>query len=85
TAEVNRLFEQAVARAKPPSDRGKPWKVYYSTQVASAPPVFMLFANRTLPRGHGYRRYLENRLRDELSLPGVPVRLVIRRRGEAKR
>jgi GTPase len=84
TAEVNRLFEQAIARAKPPSDRGKPWKVYYATQVSTAPPVFMLFANRTLPRTHAYRRYLENRLRDELALPGVPVRLVIRRRGEPR-
>jgi GTP-binding protein len=85
TSEVNRLFEAALARAKPPSDRGKPWKVYYTTQVSTAPPVFMLFANRTLPRTHHYRRYLENRLRDELELPGVPVRLVIRRRGEQKR
>jgi GTP-binding protein len=85
TAEVNRLFEQAISRAKPPAERGRPWKVYYATQVSTAPPVFMLFANRTLPRSHAYRRYLENRLRDELELPGVPVRLVIRRRGEAKR
>jgi GTPase len=85
TAEVNRLFEEALRRAKPPSDRGKPWKVYYTTQVSTAPPVFMLFANRTLPRSHHYRRYLENRLRDELGLPGVPVRLVIRRRGQEKR
>jgi len=85
TAEVNRLFEDALARAKPPSERGKPWKVYYTTQVSTAPPVFMLFANRTLQRTHHYRRYLENRLRDELELPGVPVRLVIRRRGEQKR
>ena len=40
----------------------------------------MLFANRTLPRNDHYRRYLENRLRESLDLPGVPVRLVIRRR-----
>jgi predicted GTPase len=40
----------------------------------------MLFANRALPRNHHYRRYLENRLREALDLPGVPVRLVVRRR-----
>jgi predicted GTPase len=44
----------------------------------------MLFANRTLPRAHGYRRYLENRLRDALELPGVPLRLVIRKRGKER-
>ena len=47
----------------------------------TAPPTFMLFANRTLPRNDPYRRYLENRLREELDLAGVPVRLVIRQRG----
>ena len=42
----------------------------------------MLFANRPLPRTSHYRRYLENRLRDELDLSGVPVRLVVRKRTE---
>lgn len=80
TSEVNRLFERAVARHQPPQVRGRPWKLYYATQVATGPPTFMLFANRTLERSDTYRRYLENRLRDELDLAGVPVRLVIRKR-----
>jgi GTP-binding protein len=84
TGEVNRLFEAAVTRARPPAERGSPWKLYYATQVSASPPVFMLFANRTLPRAHGYRRYLENRLRDALELPGVPLRLVIRKRGKER-
>lgn len=78
TGEVNRLFEHAVRRRKPPALRGRPWKLYYATQVATAPPTFMLFANRSLPRSDGYRRYLENRLREGLDLSGVPVRLVVR-------
>ena len=84
TGEVNRFFEQALIRNKPPHDKGRSWKVYYATQVGTAPPTFMLFANRTLPRSHTYRRYLENRLRAELALPGVPIRLVIRKRGKEK-
>ncbi|HVT57449.1 MAG TPA: ribosome biogenesis GTPase Der [Thermoanaerobaculia bacterium] len=82
TGEVNRLFEAAINRVHPPALHGRPWKMYYATQVSTAPPTFMLFANRALPRSHTYRRYLENRLREELALPGVPVRLVVRRRGE---
>jgi len=85
TSEVNRIFEAALARTQPPADKGRPWKLYYATQVSTAPPVFMLFANRTLPRNHHYRRYLENRLREALDLPGIPVRLVIRKRGKDKR
>ncbi len=82
TGEVNRLFETALARRQPPAVKGHPWKLYYATQVSTAPPTFMLFANRTLQRSDTYRRYLENRLREALGLPGVPIRLVIRKRGE---
>ena len=82
TGQLNRFFEAAIKRVAPPALHGAPWKLYYTTQVATAPPTFMLFANRSLPRNHNYRRYLENRLREELSLPGVPVRLVVRKRTE---
>jgi len=84
TGEVNRLFEASTNRVQPPAEQGRPWKMYYATQVSTAPPTFMLFANRTLPKNSHYRRYLENRLREDLDLPGVPVRLVIRKRGQEK-
>lgn len=80
TGEVNRIFQEAVQRRRPPSRDHHPWKLYYATQVATGPPTFMLFANRTLARSDTYRRYLENRLREALEVPGVPVRLVIRKR-----
>jgi GTP-binding protein len=82
TGQLNRFFENAIKRVSPPALHGAPWRLYYATQVSTAPPTFMLFANRSIPRNHNYRRYLENRLRDELDLPGVPVRLVIRKRTE---
>ncbi len=82
TGQLNRIFEAAIKKVGPPSLDGAHWKVYYTTQVSTAPPTFMLFANRLLPRNHHYRRYLENRMREELDLPGVPVRLVIRKRTE---
>jgi GTP-binding protein len=82
TGEINRFFERAIAHHPPPSQRGKPWKLYYATQVGTAPPTFMLFANQGLERQSTYRRYLENRLREDLSLGGVPIRLVVRRRAE---
>ena len=80
TADVNRLFEAAVARHNPPVLSGKAWKLFYATQVGTGPPSFLLFANRRLPRGHAYRRYLVNAVRREVGLPGVPIRLTVRRR-----
>jgi GTP-binding protein len=81
TGDINRLFEQAVRAHSPPSRDGKEWKLYYATQVGAGPPTFMLFANKSLPRNDTYRRYLANRVREALSLQGVPVRLVIRSKG----
>ncbi len=80
TSQTNRLFETALARHHAPAVKGRPWRVLYATQVKDSPPTFMLFANRVLPRSDPYRRYLENTVRRELGLRGVPVRLVIRRR-----
>ncbi|MEZ5313104.1 MAG: GTPase, partial [Thermoanaerobaculia bacterium] len=80
TAELNRIVERAVKGHSPPTANHRPWKFYYATQVSSSPPTMMLFANRALPLRHPYRRYLENRLREELDLGGVPIRLVIRSR-----
>ncbi|MFQ5350176.1 MAG: ribosome biogenesis GTPase Der [Thermoanaerobaculia bacterium] len=81
TGDVNRLFEGAVARHNPPILSGKQWKLFYATQVGTGPPAFLLFANRRLPRGHSYRRYLTNSVRREVGgLPGIPIRLTVRRR-----
>jgi len=80
TGELNRMLEEWLRRHRPPTVDGKLWKVLYATQVATAPPTLMLFANRSLPLSHPYRRYLENRLRESLQLEGIPIRLVVRRR-----
>jgi len=84
TGELNRLLSQALIRHQAPSHQGRPWKIYYSTQVSTAPPTFMLFANRKLPRSSTYRRYLENFLREQTQWYGFPIRLVVRSRTETR-
>jgi GTP-binding protein len=84
TSDLNRLVENAVRSHNPPTEHGKPWKVFYSTQVKTGPPTFLLFANRLLPKASTYRRYLENTFRRVLELRGIPIRLVIRRRSEPR-
>src|SRR5690606_15391121 len=58
TSDANKLLDEAMRRRKPPAVDGRPWKLFYVTQVSTGPPTFMVFANKTLPRGHNYRRYL---------------------------
>jgi GTP-binding protein len=55
----------------------------YVSQVSTRPPAFVLFGGRA--PGAGYERFLENRLRDELDLRGVPIRLRFRAKDGADR
>ncbi len=80
TSELNRIFEGLVRRHRPPEIGGHSWNLLYVTQVRTAPPTFMLFANRQLPQRSTYRRYLVNGVRRELDLEGIPIRLVVRKR-----
>ncbi len=52
----------------------------YATQGATDPPTFTLFVNR--PIHHTYVRYLENRLREDLQLGTVPLKLRVRKRND---
>jgi GTP-binding protein len=80
TADLNRVVTDAV-RAHPPSHvRNRLPKVLYATQAAVAPPTFVIFVNDPELIHFSYRRYLENRIRDEYGFLGTPIRLVFRAR-----
>jgi GTP-binding protein len=77
---LNRVVTDAV-RAHPPSHvRNRLPKVLYATQAAVAPPTFVIFVNDPELIHFSYRRYLENRIRDEYGFLGTPIRLVFRAR-----
>jgi GTP-binding protein len=80
TADLNRVVTDAV-RAHPPSHvRNRLPKVYYATQAGVAPPLFVVFVNDPELIHFSYRRYLENRIRDEYGFLGTPIKLVLRAR-----
>jgi GTP-binding protein len=80
TADLNRVVSDAV-RAHPPSHvRNRLPKILYATQAAVAPPTFIIFVNDPELIHFSYRRYLENRIRDEYGFLGTPIRLVFRAR-----
>src|SRR5919106_3465555 len=84
TADLNRVVTDAV-RAHPPSHvRNRLGKVLYATQVAVAPPTFVIFVNDPELIHFSYRRYLENRIRDEWGFLGTPIRLILRARESAE-
>jgi len=86
TAELNRWLRAAVARHEPAmaqrGTRKRPLKFFYATQTGVRPPTFVLFCTEPAAVDASYRRFLENRLREEFELVGTPVRLRLRARGE---
>jgi GTP-binding protein len=80
TGELNRMVRQAVDRLAPPLVRGRRPKILYATQVAIAPPTFVVFVSGSADLHFSYRRYLENRLREAYGFDGTPLRLHVRER-----
>lgn len=85
TGLLNKVVNEAYALNPPQTIRNKRLKIMYSTQAATEPPTFILFANNEdLLKDH-YKRYLENKLREAFGFTGTPIRLSVRTRSEKKK
>ena len=80
TAQINKAVEAAYALRRPRPHSGKVGRVYYGTQVDVAPPTLVLFVDDPTRFEDGYRRYLENRFRETLPYPEVPIRILFKTR-----
>ncbi|GMU20203.1 MAG: GTPase Der [Phycisphaerae bacterium] len=83
TAELNTAIEQALGENTPMTRgaSGAP-RIYYGTQIATAPPTVVLFVNDPARISANFERFLLHRLRELLPFQEVPIRLMFRgRRG----
>ena len=74
------LDAQMTNPAKP--HNGKKLKIYYASQVSSAPCVIVLFVNDPDLMHFSYERYIENCLREAFGFEGVPIQIICRKRTE---
>lgn len=83
TSKLNTILRDAV-RDHPPTSvhKGAHLRLYYATQAQVDPPVFLFFTNAAEQIHFGYKRFLENRIREEHPYIGTPVILVFRNREE---
>jgi GTP-binding protein len=79
TARLNRWLTQTVSHHQPPAAKGRPVNLKYMSQVKSRPPTFAVFSSRADEVPTSYKRYLVNALRETFKLPGVPIRLFMRK------
>ncbi len=82
TGTLNDLISDTVRANEPPSYNGRRMKVYYSSQVAVAPPTFVLKVNSTDLMHFSYERFLENTIRKNFDFSGTPIRILVRENGE---
>ncbi len=82
TGTLNDLISDTVRAKEPPSYNGRRLKVYYSSQVAVAPPTFVLKVNSTDLLHFSYERFLENVIRKNFDFSGTPVKIIVRENGE---
>ena len=79
TRVLNQWLQAAVEAHSPPAVSGRRIKLRYITQANARPPTFVLFCSRPKALPDSYVRYLVNGLRESFDLPGVPIRLNLRK------
>jgi GTPase len=80
TAKLNTVMLAAIETSHPPTVKGKSVKIKYVTQLPTPTPVFAFFCNLPQYIKDPYKRYLENRLRENFNFSGVPIQLVFRKK-----
>ncbi len=80
TSKLNDVMQVAIDAYHPPAVRGKHIKIKYITQLAARVPTFAFFANHPNDIRQPYRNYLENKLRENFPLTGVPINIFFRQK-----
>ena len=79
THKLNQWLGIAVEAHPPPAVTGRRVKLRYITQANARPPTFVVFCSLPKALPDAYVRYLVNGLRETFDLPGVPIRLNLRK------
>lgn len=80
TSALNKAMLTSIERYKPPAFKGKHIKIKYVTQLPTRTPVFAFFCNLPQYIKPPYKSYLENQLRSQFNLEGVPIKLAFRKK-----
>lgn len=79
TGKLNRWLAKMESRNPAPLVSGKPNRLKYITQVKTRPPTFALWVTRPDKLPDSHKRYIINALREDYDIPGVPIRLLVRK------
>jgi len=80
TSKLNEVMLPYVQQNPPPAHKGKYIKIKFATQLPTHSPKFAFFANLPQYIKDPYKRYLENKLRENFDFTGVPIEIYFRKK-----
>ena len=81
TSKLNEVMLPLIEAYPPPSTKGKYIKIKYCTQLPNTQiPSFVFYANLPQYVKENYRRFLENKIRDNWDMHGCPINVFIRQK-----
>ncbi len=79
TSKLNTVMQEVIAAYPPPANKGKYVKIKYITMLkGAAVPTFIFFCNLPQWVKEPYRRYLENKIRENWDFTGTPIKIFMR-------
>jgi len=80
TSKLNDVMQPILESHPPPQIKGKFIKIKYVMQLPTHKPAFAFFCNLPQYVKDPYKRFLENKLRENFDLTGIPIKIFIRQK-----
>jgi GTP-binding protein len=80
TRELNDILLPIIAKYPPPAIKGKYVKIKYITQLPTSHPQFAFFCNLPQYIKDPYKRFLENKIRENFDLCGAQIDIYMRKK-----
>lgn len=81
TSKLNEFFLPLIENYPPPATKGKYLKIKYVMQLPDTQvPSFVFYANLPQYIKEPYKRFLENKLREEWDFSGTPINIFVRQK-----
>ncbi|BDW91927.1 ribosome biogenesis GTPase Der [Allomuricauda sp. XS_ASV26] len=80
TRKLNDIMLPIIEKTPPPSTKGKYVKIKFCTQLPTPYPQFAFFCNLPQYVRDPYKRFLENKIRQNFDFTGVPMTIFMRKK-----
>ncbi|HRP60299.1 MAG TPA: ribosome biogenesis GTPase Der, partial [Vicingus sp.] len=80
TSKLNNVMLDVVAKNPPPAIKGKYIKIKFVNQLPTLAPTFVFYCNLPQYVKEPYKRFLENKIRENFDYTGVPIQIFMRKK-----